>query len=96
MAFLAPDGGDGVREFLRSIGSDRTHPLLDGWLAKHETYRTISPDSRRSGANWTISAPNARFSARFRRDSVPGRRISRRAARDVDRGCTYFPDSATR
>ena len=40
MAFLAPDGGDGVREFLRSIGSNRTHPLLDGWLAKHEKYRT--------------------------------------------------------
>ena len=31
---------DGVREFLRSIGSNRTHPLLDGWLAKHEKYRT--------------------------------------------------------
>jgi amidase len=40
MAFLAPDGGDGVRDFLRSIGSNRTHPLLDGWLAKHEKYRT--------------------------------------------------------
>jgi amidase len=40
MAFLAPDGGDGMREFLRSIGSNRTHPLLDGWLAKHEPYRT--------------------------------------------------------
>lgn len=40
MAFLAPDGGDGLREFLRSIGSNRTHSLLDGWLAKHEAYRT--------------------------------------------------------
>src|SRR4051794_17465361 len=40
MAFLAPDGGDGVREFLKSIGSNRTHPLLDGWLAKHQKYRT--------------------------------------------------------
>jgi amidase len=40
MGFLAPDGGDGLREFLRSIGTDRTHPLLDGWLAKHEPYRT--------------------------------------------------------
>lgn len=40
MAFLAPDGGEGLREFLRSIGSNRTHPLLDGWLAKHEPYRT--------------------------------------------------------
>lgn len=40
MGFLAPDGGDGLREFLRSIGSNRTHPLLDGWLSKHEPYRT--------------------------------------------------------
>jgi amidase len=40
MQFLGPDGGDGVREFLRAIGSDRTHPLLDGWLAKLECYRT--------------------------------------------------------
>jgi amidase len=40
MGFLAPDGGDGLRGFLRDIGSERTHPLLDGWLAKHEPYRT--------------------------------------------------------
>jgi amidase len=40
MAFLGPDGGDGLREFLREIGSDRTHPLLDGWLARYEPCRT--------------------------------------------------------
>jgi amidase len=40
MMFLGADGGDGVREFLRSIGSDRTDPLLDGWLEKLEKYRT--------------------------------------------------------
>ncbi len=40
MMFLGADGGDGVREFLTSIGSDRTHPLLDGWLEKLEEYRT--------------------------------------------------------
>jgi amidase len=40
MSFLGADGGDGVREFLRSIGSERTHPLLDGWLRKLEKYRT--------------------------------------------------------
>jgi len=40
MQFLGADGGDGLREFLRSIGSERTHPLLDGWLAKLEQYRT--------------------------------------------------------
>lgn len=40
MKFLGADGGDGLRSFLRSIGSYRTHPLLDGWLAKLEEYRT--------------------------------------------------------
>jgi amidase len=40
MMFLGAYGGDGVREFLRSIGSDRTDPLLDGWLEKLEKYRT--------------------------------------------------------
>ena len=40
MMFLGSDGGDGVREFLSSIGSHRTHPLLDGWLVKLEQYRT--------------------------------------------------------
>jgi amidase len=40
MKLLGADGGDGVREFLRSIGSTQTHPLLDGWLAKLEPFRT--------------------------------------------------------
>ncbi len=40
MMFLGADGGDGIREFLSSIGSHRTHPLLDGWLAKLEEFRT--------------------------------------------------------
>jgi amidase len=40
MRYLAPDGGEGMRAFLREIGSDRVHPLLDGWLRKHEPFRT--------------------------------------------------------
>lgn len=40
MKFLGPDGGDGLRDFLRSIGSHQTHPLLNGWLAKLEQHRT--------------------------------------------------------
>lgn len=40
MKILGADGGDGVREYLKDIGSDRTHPLLDGWLAKLERHRT--------------------------------------------------------
>jgi amidase len=40
MKLLGPDGGDGLRDYLRGIGSRETHPLLDGWLAKLEPYRT--------------------------------------------------------
>jgi amidase len=40
MKLLGADGGDGLRDFLRSIGSHETHPLLEGWLAKLEQYRT--------------------------------------------------------
>ncbi len=40
MKILGPDGGDGLRAFLRDIGSERTHPLLEGWLRKLEAYRT--------------------------------------------------------
>jgi amidase len=40
MRFLGPDGGDGLRAFLKDIGSHRTHPLLEGWLQKLEACRT--------------------------------------------------------
>jgi amidase len=40
MKYLGADGGDGLLAFLKSIGSTRTHALLDGWLAKLEQYRT--------------------------------------------------------
>jgi amidase len=40
MKLLGPDGGHGLRAFLNSIGSFQTHPLLDGWLEKLESYRT--------------------------------------------------------
>ena len=40
MKFIGPDGGDALRHYLRQIGSVKTHPLLDGWLAKLERWRT--------------------------------------------------------
>ncbi|MES1257883.1 MAG: amidase [Acidobacteriota bacterium] len=40
MKLLGADGGDGLREFAAGIGSDRTHPLLEGWLAKLGRHRT--------------------------------------------------------
>jgi amidase len=40
MKMIGPDGGDGLREYLKDIGSARIHPLLEGWLGKLERYRT--------------------------------------------------------
>jgi len=40
MKMIGPDGGDGLRRYLEQIGSVKTHPLLDGWIAKLEPYRT--------------------------------------------------------
>jgi amidase len=51
MMLLGADGGDGVREFLKSIGSDRTHPLLDAWLDKLEEFRTAVSGL---AAYWTL------------------------------------------
>ena len=40
MKLIGPDGGDGLRAYLRDIGSGEVHPLLTGWLDKLEPYRT--------------------------------------------------------
>jgi amidase len=38
MNLLGADGGDGIREYARHLGSERVHPLLSGWLEKLEPY----------------------------------------------------------
>jgi amidase len=95
MAFLAPDGGDGLRAFLRSIGSHRTHPLLEGWLRRHEPYRTdlagfarvwAELDAFRAGMNAflrdfdVLLSPVAAFPALPHGESIRG---------DVFRGFSY-------
>ncbi|HEU5020844.1 MAG TPA: amidase family protein, partial [Bryobacteraceae bacterium] len=40
MEMLGSDGADGLRNFLKDIGSRQTHPLLEGWLRKLEPCRT--------------------------------------------------------
>jgi amidase len=40
MKLIGPDGGDGLRDYLRELGSTEVHPLLTGWLDKLEAYRT--------------------------------------------------------
>ncbi len=43
MRFLGPDGGDGLRDFAKAIGSFEAHPLFEGWLRKLESCRTTVP-----------------------------------------------------
>lgn len=40
MRFIGSDGGDGLRQYLATLGSTHVHPLLEGWLDKLEAYRT--------------------------------------------------------
>jgi len=40
MKLIGADGGDGLRAYLRGLGSHQLHPLLTGWLEKLEPYRT--------------------------------------------------------
>jgi amidase len=40
MKLIGPDGGDGMRAYLRELGSTAIHPLLAAWLDKLEPYRT--------------------------------------------------------
>jgi amidase len=52
MKLIGPDGGDGLRTFATAIGSVPTHPLLDGWLAKLEAYRTDVAGLAQYWAEW--------------------------------------------
>ena len=40
MKLIGADGGDGLRAYLKEMGSMEAHPLLVGWLDKLERYRT--------------------------------------------------------
>jgi len=52
MKLLGADGGDGLRNYLREIGSTRVHPLLTGWLDKLEQYRTGIDGFARYWGEW--------------------------------------------
>jgi amidase len=52
MKLLGPDGGDGLRAYLREIGSNCVHPLLEGWLQKLEPYRTDAAGMQRYWSEW--------------------------------------------
>jgi amidase len=52
MKLLGADGGDGVRDYLRGLGSAEVHPLLTGWLDKLEPYRTSVAGLAAYWAEW--------------------------------------------
>jgi len=66
MKLIGPDGGDGLRAYVRGLGSDRVHPLLTGWLDKLEPYRTDLAGFARYWAELdAYRAGMARFLGRF-------------------------------
>ena len=68
MKLLGADGGDGLREYLQTVGSTRVHPLLTGWLDKLEVYRTNVADFAAYWAEW--DAYRAEIGAFLRRYDV--------------------------
>jgi amidase len=52
MKLLGADGGDSLREYCSEIGSTETHPLLEGWIAKLEAYRTDVGGMQRYWHEW--------------------------------------------
>ena len=65
MKLIGPDGGDGLRAYLRDIGSTEVHPLLTGWLEKLGPYRT---DLAGLGRYWSeLDAYRAEMTAFLRR-----------------------------
>lgn len=68
MKLLGADGGDGLREYLRGVGSTQVHPLLTGWLDKLEEYRTSVAGFAAYWAEW--DAYRAAMGAFLRRYDV--------------------------
>ena len=65
MKLIGPDGGDGLRAYLRDLGSTALHPLLTGWLEKLEPYRTDLAGLAGYWAEWDAYRAEMR---RFLRD----------------------------
>ena len=96
MKLIGPDGGDGLRAYLRDIGSTEVHPLLTGWLDKLGPYRT---DLAGLARYWSeldaYRAEMTRIPARLRRDSVPRLHSRRTASRRVHPRRKFPAASAT-
>ncbi len=84
MKLIGPDGGDGLRDYLRQVGSSEVHPLLTGWLDKLEPYRTdLAGLARILGGIGCLSRGDDPLPARLRCDSLPGLHPRRAASRRI-------------
>src|SRR5581483_4955692 len=53
MALLGADGGDGIDDYLRQLGSPKIHPLLEaGFLRRMRLYRASASELARLWARW--------------------------------------------
>jgi len=66
MKLLGADGGDSLRAYLAGLGSTELHPLLAGWLARLEDYRTDLAGFQSYWAEWDrYRAEMADFLSRY-------------------------------
>lgn len=52
MKLLGADGGDSLRAYIAGLGSNCLHPLLSGWLATLDPYRTSIAGFQEYWAEW--------------------------------------------
>ena len=96
MKLLGADGGDGLRQYLASLGSTAAHPLLRDWLEKLEPYRTDLAGFAKYWEQWDqYRAAMLAFFSALRRDSVPGLHPGCAAARRFRRSKRTSAASAT-
>ena len=87
MKLIGADGGDGLREYLRGLGSTQVHPLLTGWLEKLEPYRTECRGlCRVLGGVGCLARGDARIPSPVRCAGVSGLHTCRSAPRDIHAG----------
>ena len=90
MRLIGPDGGDGLRAYLTSIGST-PHSSPTGWVVGEA--RTLSHDCARFrrilGGPRSVPRGDARVPQRLRRDPLAGVRARGLAAWRLDRGTTF-------
>jgi amidase len=60
LALLGADGADGIDEYLKTVGSHQTHPLLNGFLDHMRRHRATVPQFAKRWQQWDEYRTNLR------------------------------------